>query len=114
MRASRFDDAATKFLRVQLLDPEGPLAEDASYWRAVALARAKSSAAAQAFRDFLELHPRSRRAGEASAMLGWILVDAREHAEAKRRFQAALTDGRSTPAVVTSARAGLAALAPAP
>lgn len=41
-------------------------------------------------------------------MLGWILVDANEPAEAARRFRAAIGD--PTPAVRDSAKAGLDAV----
>lgn len=110
LRANNFTRAASGFSRVVLLAPDSALVEDASFWRAVALARGKRSAEAlAAFRDFLDAYPRSARAGEASAMLGWILIDARAYDEAERRFRAAAEDGN--PAVRTSATAGLAALA---
>jgi hypothetical protein len=110
MRANDFARAASGFSRVLLIDPDGRLVEDASFWHAVALARGKRSAEAlSAFRDFLDSYAGSVRAGEASAMLGWILVDARDYDEAARRFRAAADDPRAT--VRDSARAGLAALA---
>ncbi len=108
MRAGNFTRASTTFARAGILDPDGPLAEDASYWYPVALARAKRSEAMDAFREFLDHYPRSAHAHEASAMLGWLLVDAKQHAEAERRFRAAIDD--PSPAVAASARAGLAAL----
>jgi tetratricopeptide (TPR) repeat protein len=109
MRAGTFAEAAKDFARVQLLDPGGALAEDATYWYAVALARANDSAQAiTAFGDFLDHYPKSRRAGEASAMLGWLLVGAQQPAEAERRFRAAVND--PAPAVRDSARAGLDAV----
>jgi TolA-binding protein len=109
MRTGRFADAAAAFLRVQLLDPDGPLGEDATYWYAVALARANQTAQAMAaFRELLDRYPKSRRTGEASAMLGWLLVGANQRAEAERRFRAAITD--PNPAVSQSARAGLEAV----
>jgi hypothetical protein len=108
LRANDFATASAAFARTALLDPDGPLAEDASYWYPVALARAKRGEAAGAFRDFLERYPRSPHAGEASAMLGWLLVDAGERVEAERRFRAAL-DGASEQ-VRASARSGLTAL----
>jgi TolA-binding protein len=110
MRANDFARAANGFSRVLLLAPDGPLVEDASFWHAVALARAKRSAEAlSAFRDFLDSYAGSVRAGEASAMLGWILVDARDYDEAARRFRAAAGDAQAS--VRDSAQAGLAALA---
>jgi TolA-binding protein len=110
LRTADFARAATGFARVMLLAPDGPLVEDASFWRAVALARGQRSAeAVSAFRDFLDGHARSSRAGEASAMLGWLLIDARAYDEAARRFDAAIGD--ADPAVRQSAKAGLDALA---
>lgn len=110
MRANRFTQAARAFARVQVLSPTGPLAEDASYWYAVALARAGQPVPAQnAFRDHLDAFPTSRRAGEVSAMLGWLLVEAGEMREAMQRFRAASTDPDAE--VRASARAGLEAIA---
>lgn len=110
LRSDDFVRAASGFTRVLLVAPDSPLVEDASYWRAVALARGRRSAEAlSAFRDFLDGYARSPRAGEASAMLGWLLIDARDYDEAARRFRAAAGD--PNPAVRTSAQAGLDALA---
>jgi TolA-binding protein len=110
LRAGDFAHAAGGFARVVLLAPDSPLGEDAGFWRAVALARARRSLeAVAAFHDFLDGHPHSSRAGEASAMLGWLLIDARVLDEAGRRFQAAAGD--PDPAVRRSARSGLDALA---
>jgi hypothetical protein len=110
LRAGDFARAASGFSQVLTLVPEGALVEDASFWRAVALARGKRIGEARsAFRDFLDGHARSPRAGEASAMLGWLLVDARYYDEAARRFTAAAGD--ASPAVRRSAQAGLDALA---
>jgi TolA-binding protein len=110
LRGGDFARAAGGFARVVLLAPDSPLGEDAGFWRAVALARGKRSLeAVAAFHDFLDGHARSSRAGEASAMLGWLLIDARAFDEAERRFQAAAGD--PYPAVRRSARAGLDALA---
>ena len=110
LRASDFNRAAGGFAHVMLLAPDGPLAEDASFWRAVALARGQRTAEARsAFRDFLDSFDASPHAGEASAMLGWMLIDARSYDEARQRFTAAAGD--ANPAVRHSARAGLDALA---
>ncbi|MBC7975602.1 MAG: hypothetical protein H7138_11520, partial [Myxococcales bacterium] len=57
-------------------------------------------------RDLLERYPRSPRTGEASVMLGWLLVDLGAHDEATRRFQAGIHD--ASPTVRDSAKAGLA------
>ena len=89
--------------------PSGALLEDARFWLAVARARnGQPLLAIHAFEDFLDRHPRSLRAGKASAMLGWLLLHERDVSGAERRFRAALTDGSE--AVRASARAGLAAL----
>ncbi|HEX2689504.1 MAG TPA: FecR domain-containing protein [Kofleriaceae bacterium] len=110
LRANNFAKAASGFARVLLLAPDSPLVEDASFWHAVALARGKRSAEARsACRDFLDAYARSSRAGEANAMLGWILIDARLYDEAARRFREAAGDPSA--AVRGSAQAGLDALA---
>jgi TolA-binding protein len=110
LRTNNFGRAANGFGRVVLLAPDGPLVEDASFWRAVALARGQRHAEAlSALRDFLDSYGASPRAGEASAMLGWMLIDARAYDEAARRFAAAVRD--ASPAVRSSAQAGLDALA---
>jgi TolA-binding protein len=110
LRGGDFAHAAGGFARVVLIAPDSPLGEDASYWRAVALARGRRSLeAVAAFHDFLDGYTRSSRAGQASAMLGWLLIDARAFDEAERRFQTAAGD--PDPAVRRSARAGLDALA---
>ena len=113
LRANDFAHAASGFARVLLLAPDSALVEDASFWHGVALARAgRSAEAVSAFRDFLEGYARSARAGEASTMLGWILIDRREDDEAARRFRAGIAD--RNPAVRASAQAGLDALARRP
>jgi TolA-binding protein len=109
MREGAFARAAAAFSRVSILDADGALAEDASFWLAVALERGKESArAATAFREFIAAFPAARRVGEANAMLGWILVDSNQPDEAARRFRAALDD--PSPAVRDSAKAGLDAV----
>jgi TolA-binding protein len=110
MRTKDFARAATSFARVMILAPDSGLAEDATFWQAVALARGHRRAQAiTAFRDFLDAHPRSPHAGEGNTMLGWLLVDTNERAEAARRFRAAVDDPRKS--VRDSARSGLEATA---
>ncbi len=93
MRLGGYGQAAAAFSRAIALAPDGALTEDATYWHAVAVARLKRTGEAIiAFRSFLDAFPESTRAGEASAMLGWLLVDTREIDEARRRFQAAAND----------------------
>ncbi len=127
LRGQRFHDAGAAFARALALAPEGPLADDARYWHAVALAREPRAAdAIVAFRELLDEHPGTAHRGEASAMLGWLLVDppappfgaaargrapvvdGKQLAEARTRFEAAASDPSEK--VRASARAGLAAL----
>lgn len=101
--------AARAMARAIEASPHGALAEDARYWRAIALARSGHTPAARAaMEELLRLLPLSPRAGENSAILGWLLLQAREPAAAELRFRAAQLDLR--PAVRDSARAGLKAL----
>ena len=91
------------------LAPGGALAEDARYWRAVALGRAGAAGEARAaMEEFLSSHPRSPRTGEVSVMLGWLLVDAGDRARAEALFRAAAADVRLQ--VRKSAQAGLQAV----
>ncbi len=110
LRAGKFHDAAAAFARTAALAPAGPLAGDARYWRAVALAREpRPSDAIAAFREVVDEDPGNPHRGEASAMLGWLLVDAHQLAEAGERFRAAADDPRAD--VRASAKSGLAAIA---
>jgi TolA-binding protein len=111
LRANDFARAASGFARVLLLlTPDSALVEDASFWRAVALARGQRTVeAVSAFRDFVDGFSTSARTGEASAMLGWLLIDERAYDEAARRFRLAARD--ASPAVRKSAQSGLDALA---
>ena len=106
MRQGELGEAAAAFHRAIALAPDGALSEDATFWHAVAVARLhRTSEAIAAFRGFLDGYPTSSRAGEASAMLGWLLVDIHEFDEARRRFRAAEND--SNAAARASAARGL-------
>ena len=73
----------------------------------MALARAgHRDAARAALADFLARAPHHARAGAASVMLGWLLVDAGDPAAARARFRAALAD--PDPRIRASARNGIA------
>src|SRR6185436_6614824 len=110
LRAGDHLGAAAQMRRALDLEPANALAEDARYWRAVALGRAGAAGEARAaMEEFLRLHPRSARAGAVSAMLGWLLVDAGEKDRARALFEAAAGDANA--AVQKSARAGLDAVA---
>jgi TolA-binding protein len=110
LRARRFDAAAKGFARVLAESRSGPLADEAAFWGATALARGGETAKARdAFRELLLAYPRSARRGEASAILGWLLVDAHQPEEAEPLFRAAAADPHAN--VRASAREGLAAIA---
>jgi len=110
MRRGELAVAADAFARAVALDPHGDLAEDGTFWHAVAVARLhRTEEALIALRSFIGAYPTSTRAGEASVMLGWLLVDANQLDEAERRFRAAASD--ASQAVRASARSGLDALA---
>ena len=102
--------AAELLDKAALADPADPLAEDAAYWRAVALGRdGRGPASASALGAFLARYPRSARAGEASAMLGWLLLDEGDVDGAGRAFRAAAADPAE--AVRRSAQKGLGVIA---
>jgi TolA-binding protein len=86
-----------------------PIAEDACFWRAVAHGRAGLNARTAAdLKQFLQMYPRSSRAGEACAMLGWKLFERGDYNAAKRLFESALMD--TVPRVRASAMQGLSDL----
>ena len=63
--------AADRFERAVTLSPRAALAEDASFWRAVALTRAHRRAEAiDAFSSFIARFASSPRRGEAEVTLG--------------------------------------------
>jgi TolA-binding protein len=109
LRAGAFDRAAAAFERAAARDRTGSIAEDARYWRAVALARGGQAPAAKtAFETFLADHADSPRAGEASVMLGWLLFDDGNYQAAARRFRAGAADPSDR--IRTSAAKGLSAI----
>ncbi|MCB9561602.1 MAG: tetratricopeptide repeat protein [Kofleriaceae bacterium] len=111
LRDGDFGTAADVLARAIAADPAAPLAEDARYWRAVALARAGRDADARAaLDDFLARHPRSLRAGRAALILGGILVRAGDLDGARARYQAAADDADAV--VSAAARRALQALGP--
>ena len=86
------------------------LADDACFWSGAAARRAGQSAAARrALEQFIARFPGSARAGEAAALLGWIVLEGGDAAEAERLFQRAASD--RVPQVRDSAVRGLAAVA---
>ncbi len=110
MRERRFSEAADAFDRVKN-GPWSALTEDATYWKAVALARGGAATrAVGAFEAYLAAYARAPRAGEASAMLGWLLLEAGDREGARTRFIKAAADAR--PRARDSGLAGLDALHP--
>lgn len=102
-------DAAGAAEKFAAIDDGGALSEDAMYWRAVALARAKKYDEAEAtMRSFLDRFSSSVRAGEVSVMLGRRLLDRGAFGEARLRFSAAQSDPSSR--VRKAAETGLADL----
>ena len=98
--------AADEFAETERLARGQDIEEDALYWRAVATARAGDSGGARAlFNAFLERFPRSSRAAEAAAAVGWLLLDGGETRAARRAFERAALD--PSPAVRASAQEGL-------
>ena len=111
LRAHDYKKAADGFARVLKDAPAAPLADEASFWRATALARDDDSPAAlAAFRQMLDAYPKSPRRGEASTILGWFLFAAHQPIEAEDRFHAAVDDPHED--VRASAREGLETLVP--
>ncbi|HET9987868.1 MAG TPA: hypothetical protein VFQ65_05095 [Kofleriaceae bacterium] len=85
------------------------LGDDACFWAAAAAKRANDPARARAALDvFIASFPASPRIGEASALLGWILLDAGDRSGAERAFHRAEQD--RVPKIRDSAAKGLAAL----
>jgi TolA-binding protein len=99
--------AAGAFEQALRLAPKGSVAEDASFWRAVAYTRAgRHQAARRAFAAFLAAYPSSVRSGEAQVMLGWALVETGDLVEAEAELTRGAKD--AVPTVRASAEAGLA------
>jgi hypothetical protein len=100
--------AAAVFEQAARSSPGDPLAEDAWFWHASALARSGSRAAVGALDSFLARYPRSPRAGEASAVLAWLILES-DLDRAESLFRAAAGD--RVAAVRASGVKGLAAVA---
>ena len=110
LRGGDNEAAAQSFLKAAGSAGSDPVAEDARFWGGVALARAGHHDKAIAQLElFADRYPASPRYGEASAMLGWLLVDSGDLGEAERRFRAAVDD--RVPSIRESARKGLEAVA---
>ncbi len=111
IRNGSFDTAAAAFARVAAQNGDSRIVEDALFWRGVAIARSgRAVEAIRIFGTFLDAYPASVRAGEASAMVGWLFLERRDHAQAERHFRRALED--NAPRIRQSAADGLRALGP--
>lgn len=109
LRNGDFSSAADGFMRVRKTADAGGLVEDATYWHAIALARAgRGSDARDALASFLESHPSSIHADEAAAVLGWMLYDIGESEAARPYFERAANGAAARPKA--SGRRGLRAL----
>jgi TolA-binding protein len=98
--------AAAAFAQVDALAGDDAIAEDALFWQSVALARAQRKGEAEGtLRTFVSRYPSSARLGEASAMLGWMLLDEGDADGARRAFERAEHD--RVDRVRASARSGL-------
>jgi TolA-binding protein len=94
LRQGDFAPAAREFEALIEAYPGSPLAEDARFWRAVALAKSGAEAAAEeALRDFLARYPGTARSAEAALMLGWRRVAAGDTDEAGGWFRRAAAEG---------------------
>jgi len=99
--------AAAAFDAVARAPGERGVAEDALYWKSVALLRARDAPASRAaLIDFTSRFPGSPRIGEASVMLGWSLLQSGDAQGARAVFGRALRDPSDV--VRASAREGMA------
>ena len=109
LRAGDAAAAARLFSTACAAAQNDALGEDACFWAGAAAKRAGQTAAArQTLTQFLVTYPRSARAGEAAALLGWLLYDAGDLDAAQRHFELAARD--AVPKVKESAAKGLEAV----
>jgi TolA-binding protein len=108
-RQGEFADAARAFASACREAGATALSDDACFWHGAAWERAgRPHEAEVALRSYLERHGRAPRAGEAHAMLGWILLRSQRPDEAEGHFRAAIADPAAP--VRASATRGLEAL----
>ncbi|MBC7973388.1 MAG: tetratricopeptide repeat protein [Myxococcales bacterium] len=113
MRRNDFTEAANIFERAVAVTSEPHVIEDATFWRAVALARkGEVVTAAHVLTAYLRAYPDSARTGEARVVLGWLLLERGDLEDARRSFLAATADGSQR--VRDAAQHGLAAVASLP
>jgi len=106
LRNRRYHEAATGFASALRSRGASNIAEDARYWRAVALRRIGTSAGARAaMTAFLNRHGSTRRADRIRVMLGWLLLEGGQTKAARALFKRAARS--SMPEVSKAARDGL-------
>jgi TolA-binding protein len=109
LRANDARGAAGKFDTACAAALHTAFGEDACFWAGAAAKRANDPARARtALELFIATFPSSSRVGEASALLGWILLDAGDAHGAEIAFHRAEQD--RVPRVRDSAAKGLSAL----
>jgi len=109
LRAGDARSAASSFSAACALSRHDALGEDACFWSGAAAKRAGDTQTARtALTSFLHDFPSSARAPEASALLGWILLDANDLDGAAALFHRAEHD--RVPQVRDSAQRGLTAI----
>ncbi len=111
MTALRANDpaAASKAFTAACNAASVALAEDACFWVGAAARRAGETIIARtALERFLQRFATSARAGEAAALLGWIVFEAGDLDRAERLFKQAVND--RVPSVRESATRGLSAV----
>ena len=110
LKAGQYSLAAQSFASAHAQNKQHPLAEDAAYWQAVSLKYAAQPGQAKtALQNFVDQYPFSPRRGEASVMLGWMLLDQGQWQQARSLFSNAQQDRVAK--VRTSATRGLEAIA---
>lgn len=101
--------AAVSFASACRIAKNDAIGEDACFWSGAAARRGGDTASARAaLSAFLAQFPRSARAPEASALLGWIVYEAGDIDSAEKLFRSAEHD--RVPQVRDSAQRGLTAI----
>jgi TolA-binding protein len=109
LRANDAPAAAKSFATACTAARGDALAEDACFWVGAAAKRAgQTGLAREALTRFLDGFASSSRAGEASALLGWLHYEAGELDAAAKRFERAAQD--NVPKIRESAERGLEAI----
>jgi TolA-binding protein len=91
LNAGANQEAAAELEHLLAEEPDHPLAEDAAYWRAIALIRGeRSNEAEEALTAFRARYPESPRIGEVSMFLGWRQLERGELDSAAAQFREAL------------------------